>query len=412
MDIAINEFLDGRKAARLKSKLKVGISEAESAIIQDEIDKEFLLENWLPNAAKRAGQLSIVSHPGKFSHPSAKTTPFIASAERVADGFIRTGNVDSQHDVLGNAAALDVYKFLSLKMPDGLTILQHLDQPTEVIKKALSIKSQSFDDIRAQFLEIKSTGDEQFSSDLVKQVYFPFSDDYHLLSILTPSGLMFDFRDRIQAMKFSDSVKVAREAKRKNEENSEGFDDIYNLAMIGYGGTKPQNISVLNSENGGKAYLLPCFPPELNRQYTTLPTFNFFAQTLWPKKYSDSFQSLHKLLMVDINNINIREGRDNIIRFVTNEIIDEVWLIRSMQGGWSVDERFGNLPKFQKVMLDAARDEEITNDDKSVEDFIHEMARWFISAYKKVLGNQALAFHDDELLHIKKIMNNSKDDLL
>ncbi len=94
LDIAIKKFLFDRKSARIKSKLKPNTTKLEKTEIENEANKAFLLDNWLPDAAKRAGQLSLVSHPSKFSHPSAKTSPIIANNQRDVDGFLRTGNVD------------------------------------------------------------------------------------------------------------------------------------------------------------------------------------------------------------------------------------------------------------------------------------------------------------------------------
>ena len=96
---------------------------------------------------------------------------------------------------------------------------------------------------------------------LVKQVYFPTSDGYHLLSVLTPSGLVFELKKRIQELRFSDKNKEARVAKRNQEFHAEGFDEILDLTVFGYGGSKPQTVSVLNSKNRGESYLLPCKPP-------------------------------------------------------------------------------------------------------------------------------------------------------
>ncbi len=108
LDPALQNFLQERKAARLKSKLKPSMSVEEQQVIEQEADNEFALETWLPKAAKRAKQLSLVSHLGKFSHPSAKTRSIIATCAYHNDGFIRSGNVNVDLDVFGNAAALDV----------------------------------------------------------------------------------------------------------------------------------------------------------------------------------------------------------------------------------------------------------------------------------------------------------------
>jgi CRISPR-associated protein Csy1 len=73
----------------------------------------------VPDAAKRVTQLSMVSHPSKFSHPSAKTSSVIAKVEQSNDGYLRSGNVDYSLDVFGNAAAMDVFKFLSLPLNEN-----------------------------------------------------------------------------------------------------------------------------------------------------------------------------------------------------------------------------------------------------------------------------------------------------
>jgi len=86
-------------------------------------------ETWLPNAAKRAGQMSLSTHPCTFSHPSARknkngyVTPVMANADSFADGYLRSGNVVVEIDALGNAAVLDVYKFLTLEMEDHKKLL-------------------------------------------------------------------------------------------------------------------------------------------------------------------------------------------------------------------------------------------------------------------------------------------------
>ena len=127
-DPSINRFFSERKAAKIKKLLNVTQDEASSTNLMQIIDEEFTLQNWLPDAARKAQQLSIVSHSSKFTHPKAKTSPIIAQQQTVPDGFLRTGNTCVELDVTGNAGALDVYKFLMLKLSDGQTILQHLEQ--------------------------------------------------------------------------------------------------------------------------------------------------------------------------------------------------------------------------------------------------------------------------------------------
>lgn len=255
MDVII-DFLDERKAAWLKSKLKSDMNEADQHLLHTEANDKFSLATWLPDAAKRVTQLSMVSHPSKFSHPSAKTSSIIASCSSCNDGYVRTGNISYPLDVFGNAAAMDVYKFLTLTMPDGRHVLSHIEDNSETIKNILTIPTASYDELKLGFISIKQADTSIKTDRLVKQVYFPVDVDYHLLSILTPSGLLAKIKATIDAIRFSDITKEAKAHKKDNIFHSKGYDDLFNLTITAYGGTQPQNISVLNSQNAGRAYLL------------------------------------------------------------------------------------------------------------------------------------------------------------
>ncbi len=245
LDPAIHAFLEERKENWLKKKITSKTTADEEAALKLEANELFSLATWLPDAAKRAKQLSLVSHPAKFSHPSAKTTPIIATADKKTDGLIRTGNVTESLDVFGNAAAMDVYKFLSLVLTDERTVLTHLEQKTDEIQQQFSLPTATYTELADGLLAIKADNSNQTkTSDIVKQVYFPVSDnEYHLLSILTPSSLMFSLKQRINKFRFSEDAKNAREAKKNNVFHETGFAEIYNLSVIGFGGTKPQNAS-------------------------------------------------------------------------------------------------------------------------------------------------------------------------
>ena len=150
---AIHQFFADRKAAWLKAKVKADATGEEKLELEQQASERFSFATWLPNAAKRAGQLSIVSHPSKFSHPSAKTTAIIAKGKPKADGYLRTGNLDYELDVFGNAAAMDVYKFLSLPMIDGRLILEHLEDDTPEVKALMGIPTASYESLKEGFYQ-------------------------------------------------------------------------------------------------------------------------------------------------------------------------------------------------------------------------------------------------------------------
>jgi len=107
MEKAITEFFQARKEAWLKKNLKASMDEEAIKATEKECEEAFAPENWLPNAAKRAGQISIATHPCTFSHPSARknkngyVSSIIANSAQADDGYLRSGNVAVEADALG-----------------------------------------------------------------------------------------------------------------------------------------------------------------------------------------------------------------------------------------------------------------------------------------------------------------------
>lgn len=411
MDDAIKVFFTEQKIKKVKGKIIASMSGEEKAEIEKEVEKKLSMDNWLPDAARRAGQLSMASHPSKFSHPSSKTSPVIAKAVKKADGFLRTANSEVALDVFGNGGALDVYKFLSLKLEDGKTLMEHVEQGSEKARKEFAISTRTFKDIQEGLLAIKQGDDKVFTSGKVKQVYFPCDGDYHLLSILTPSGLMFELRNRVDDIRFSEETKEARKLKKTSDHSDTGFDDLFNLSMIGYGGTKPHNISDLNSQNGGKGYLLPCLPPELQRRDVRLPRYNFFTNSLWVGRFKDSFSRLHKLMQQERNNLKIRQGRDSILRGIIDQGINVMWSIRNHKAGWSQKEQYSSLPLHQKIWLDNLWLQEREDSDEWLNKIIEEFSRWIVLSHDKLQKKQGSSWRDDEMLHVKSLVEQSKEAL-
>ena len=377
MTQAVMEYLAERRKNWLDKRLSADMDEAETMALETEANERFSLAQWLPDAARRAGHLSMVSHPSKFSHPSAKTSAVIAQSSLQADGYVRTGNVNYPLDVFGSAASIDVYKFLALPLSDGKTVLEHLEQETALVQRLLSqAPSVPVSELTSQFLAIKASETQVKTDGLVKQVYFPVEGAYHLLSILTPSGMLTELKERIDALRFSDASKEAREARKHQLYHAQGFNDILDLTVTVYGGSKPQNISVLNNQNSGRSYLLPCKPPKLDQRATRLPSRDFFKQTLFVRDFDVYFKSLFELMALDINNMHIRDGIRKVLHKIVDEVMYRAFCVREFAGGWSQTEHYQALPKAQQLWLDAALLEKRLEDDEWQEDIAKSLRQW------------------------------------
>lgn len=406
-DPAIDVFFQDRKEGWLKKAMNSSMNDVEIKEKEQECESVFSLENWLPNAAKRAGQISISTHPCTFSHPSARknkngyVSSVIATSSSSNDGYLRSGNVVVEADALGNAAALDVYKFLTLKMQDGQTVLEHIELDSELARELFAIKSETYETLKSGFLAMVRGADESVTSAKIKQVYFPVDDDYHQLSILTASGAVFELRKRIDTIRFSEATKAARACEKENQISDDGYKQLVNITTIGYGGTKPQNISVLNNQNGGKAHLLLSEPPQLRGRDIQFPTVDFFTQSFSYYRSKDLFRALHKLFVSYQNDWQVRAERDEYYQAIIDRIIECMWLVREM-----AQEQFNSetsqLNKNQKVWLCADQIEKRENEDDWLENLSEQITRYIFNGYEKILGKKAFMFSDAEFKHIHK----------
>ena len=110
MDVSIvTDYLNERREDWLKKKLKKSMSPEEIAKIEEEAQERFSLQRWLEDASRRAGQMSMSTHPCTFSHPSARrtkegsVTPVVCEACFEADGLLRSGNVRESEMEIGRA---------------------------------------------------------------------------------------------------------------------------------------------------------------------------------------------------------------------------------------------------------------------------------------------------------------------
>jgi len=412
LDKAIEEFLENKKQDYLKKNIKPNTSDEDKQDYTQQAEKKYALESWLIDASQRAKQLSLTSHPAKFVHPNAKASSIIVNTKKNNDGLLRSGNVEVELDVFGNAAALDVEKFLRIRLHDSKTILQHLEKNTEVIKQQFETPNIKYEDLRNGFMQIMLSDLEQ-TSEKLKQVYFPVSNGYHLLSILNASGIIFKLKQRVNALRFSEENKTLREELKKTKPSQTRGEivEIYDLTSVGYGGTQAQNISTLNAQNRGISLLLSSMPPTLEKRQTQPPKSDFFTDCLWIGLFKRDFEQFHQVLSWRKNNKEIRDMRDDIVLNSITKLKRLVDNIRDINAGWSNSETYDDLALWQKIWLDD-KYTEIRNDGKQNHDYLTKaqsyFANWFIGHYKQSTKNNKL-LGDDDIAQIKKVLNEEQE---
>lgn len=331
IDDFINERLQGKLAA-LKD---------EDGEKREKLRHDYRRETWLENAARRVSQIRLITHALKYMHPDARGTSVHYSPERPLGGpWVGSATEARRDDVVGNAAALDVFKFLKLEV-GGQTLLQRAQSADAMLHAAFCEDSERARVWCEAFAGITQAKEAPASHALAKQIYFPLGDgNYHLLSPLYPTSLTQNLYDRIQRDRFSDDAKVARKARRADAPSTSGYREHPQLAVQKFGGSNRQNISQLNSERGGTGYLLPSLPPSWRRQFVKPPlqvTTVFSRWMDWGelKSLPQELRRYLEQLPKDRTNVHIRRARARRINDIVDVLLNRAAAIQQLPAGWS-----------------------------------------------------------------------------
>jgi CRISPR-associated protein Csy1 len=260
---AIATFIDERRETKLKGQSG---DEAVSAAAK------YDYHTWLEDAARRVSQIQAVTHVLKATHPDAKGSSLFAPPTSLPQhNEIGSHSLTAfSEDIVGNAAALDVYKFLKLEV-DGKRLMDWLQQDDADLLSALNSDSATASEWATAFKSLVRPVDQLSSHAMAKQVYWCVSGEptedagFHLLQPLFSSSLAHEVHAEINDARFGEENKEARQAFYKKEAHDLAYREYKDVAIRKLGGTKPQNISQLNSERGGINYLLGSLPPRPHR---------------------------------------------------------------------------------------------------------------------------------------------------
>ncbi len=324
--------------------------------------------NWLTDAARRAPQMKMVTHSLKFTHSSAKgSSLYCPGGNEQPEGIFPGGVVSTASlknpkiDVVGNAAALDVAKLLQIEC-NGKTLIEYVEEDDiSPFRPFTEDESQSRGWLES-FKKVLMDGNLS-SHGLAKQIYFPLENGrYHLLSVLHSSSLSHAFYERVQSVRYADGTKEAREAKRKEKYNAMQVINYPNIAVQNYGGTKPQNISLLNSQRGGKGFLFSCAPPSWEEAQVRLPlrTKTIFHKNYFGFRAKRKIQALQQyLLRQKKKSKSVRYRRECYIDELIDHLIQYAAEIQNISDkrGWSVLSEC-KLSREEQLWLDPYRSQQ------------------------------------------------------
>lgn len=233
---------------------------------REELIQQFVPAAWLEDAARRAAQIQVVTHTLKPIHPDAKGTNLYCPPNTLPAldvvGSHCLGD-DFAPDVVGNAAALDVYKFLKQTYQDGekqrslldLAIAEDAD-----FAAALSHFSNNPAQVKTwmqAFAALIQPRGRIASHTFAKQIYWAVdgedgdeNNEFHLLAPLYSSPLAHWLFARLQDDRFSEEAKAARKARKDNTLSERAVHEYPHLAVQKLG-ERSRKISASSIWNAG-----------------------------------------------------------------------------------------------------------------------------------------------------------------
>lgn len=313
---------------------------------RDELRQQFIPSTWLEDAARRAAQIQAVTHSLKPVHPDAKGTNLYSPPSTLAGielvGSHCLGDAFAG-DVVGNAAALDVYKFLK-QTHEGHSLLALSVEGDADLAAALSDDPAQAHAWLQAFATLTEPRGRVTSHTLAKQLYWQIGDDvqaddsFHLLSPLYASSLAHRVYETLQDDRFSEAAKAARDARKANTFSERPVHEYPQMAVQQLGGTKPQNISQLNSERRGNNCLLASLPP-VWRSTDLKPLLNsdsMFHRYSRRPEVRQAVKDLLAFLKTDpTRNVTTRSKRAAWVNVLIDEFLQFTAELRSLEPGWS-----------------------------------------------------------------------------
>lgn len=383
----MDDFLEKRCAEKLKS---IG-DEAKRA----REEARFQRETWLADAAEEALKIQVVTHCIKYTHSGIKKEDaseiYDEKLSSIPKGFIGTHsfkNCPIDLSSNNNARNMPLFDFFQMVV-NGKSILQRVMENDDNLRAAFSDDAELAAGWMAAFRRMKESEERPASHTLARQVYFPLEKGgYHLLAPLFPTSLVQHVHLILQEDRFGEAAKEAREARREERFCAHGYCEYRDMLVRKFGGTKPQNISWLNSRRHGENWLLASLPSVWKQDRVRLP---FGVESVFGPVL-DGLPELREARTALIaflekvsgayTNIHIRKKRAALLEDMISVVVQWAARIRGQEGGWSAGPEC-RLSEEERFWLDPGRGEtdpewrQRRADGQWLEPLLKRAATWF-----------------------------------
>lgn len=415
-------FLQQKVHAKLRGKKNEHNEKAKEEVrieYLSEANSKYNLDDFLSNIISKV-KPNVTTHPAKFTNPKIDTdTAQIFLGSYNYDGYLKTGNINLTHkvDVSGNSATnaliYELYEFLDTNISNKEKVINKFENNDFSLMEIVKNANLDYGLIKEKCFNVYYGYDNNSQTHgSIKQVYFPvINNEYHILSIKTASMVMYEIKKRIDDMNVWIDGKNARTLKKEKTHVEGGFSEVLDITEIGFSHNdflKMGNYSYLNVKYKGISYLLSSQPPSLKHRSVKLPNRDFFASNLRRKTFADSFEILHRLTQLEINNVSIKEGINNTLKFMIDQILEQAFKVRVTGGvGWSKTEHYANLPKAQAIWLDDAYIEVRETTTEWIVEISRQLVAWLVLAFENSIKQNKLLLGGEELMHIKQFAHEA-----
>ena len=395
------------------------VTELKEALVNAK--EKYSIANWIADAATRmAKQLNFGTHISKGVHPDAKgDNVSFDTVDNLSQTIVGTHSIDSSYiDANGNAAALPLAAFFDFEVDEttkirDLILADNVDFIASLASDKILANTyqQTFKEALQNLITNPVTHERNKQTLWVTNAYEGADIeelDYINIVPLYPSVLTHEVYQRINHLKFSEDNKAARDNRFKKTADQQPYITLNDLATLQLGGTKPQNVSLLMSKQGGRNYLLPSLPPIIKqeRSFKLSKFANSIFGTAMEYNAREAIQSIFKSIKDTRNIIDVRDARKSAIDEVLYQIFAAAEDIRmTMPAGWSKDYE---LERHEKLWLDPKRadleGEEEFKAERELTDawhaqIIHSFARWLNTLMQTEFKAIASDFGDAEHLN-------------
>ena len=404
---AIQQFLveqNLKKSGADRKKLEnASLSEKEALLKKiAEYDEKYRFDVWIPNAALvLAKQLYFGTHISRGIHSSSKGDNVnFQSAPTLPPELVGSQLIPKlELDANGNAAALPLAAFFNIIVDaeKGTTLKELLLTDDPRLEGCFADDPELSNQYKVCFQNaLKGDLTKPSSDERNKQILWvnhpdPQEDNYTCLVPLYPSSLTNHFYYKINQLRYSDTNKQALSNRYKKDTEQSPYTTLQSIGVTVLGGTKPQNVSQLTSNQGGRNYLLPSLPPIFKSREQIRLTEK--QKTIFNRRLayvcSDGLNMLYEVVRAEKNIYPERDKRKFALELIAQTVLMQAECIQKTHpAGWSKDYL---LNEYQKYWLDPNLDEldgeeifrQQAEQDNWSAKIIHQFASWVNECLKR-----------------------------